>query len=217
VGLITKNQGNSFTLTPYGEQILTQLKGLEFTSKYNQYFREHTLNGLPLTFRYRIGELANCTFIDDVMVVFRNMEQMINESEEYLLRVTDRYSLITMHAVERAYQRGVWQHLLDPEDIVVPPDFDNGPIIQSALKEGQFIDYTLPRVDLFLAMSEKEVSVLAFPAINGRFDYTGFASKDPSFHRWCKELFEYYWSKGKSKSTDWLQKKIMESKKKSLS
>jgi predicted transcriptional regulator len=201
VGLITKNLGNSFTLTPYGEQILTQLKGLEFTSKYNQYFREHTLNGLPLTFRYRIGELSNCTFIDDVMVVFRNMEQMINESEGYLLRVTDRYSLITMHAVERAYQRGVWQHLLDPEDIVVPPDFDNGPIIQSALKRGQYIDF-------------KEVSALAFPTINGRFDYTGFASKDPSFHRWCKELFEHYWSKGKPKPPDWLQKKNLESKKK---
>ena len=36
----------------------------------------------------------------------------------------------------------------------------------------------LRRVDVFLYMTEKEVCALAFPNLDGRFDYLGFTSTD---------------------------------------
>jgi predicted transcriptional regulator len=53
----------------------------------------------------------------------------------------------------------------------------------------------LERVDLFLYVTEKEVSTLAFPNLDGRFDYWGFTSKNSRARKWCKDLFSYYWEK----------------------
>jgi len=212
-GLTAKNVDGLYALTPYGQQVLLQLKGIEFTSKYRAYFREHTMMGIPESFIGRIGELSNCTLVDDIMVVFKDIESMIAETQEYMLRVTDRYLLTTMPTTEKMYQRGAWQHLLDPEDMVIPPDFEPGPIIREATRKRLFLDWTLPRVDLFLAMNEKRVTSLSFPLLNGKFDYTGFASADPAFHKWCKELFEYYWAMAKPKTREWLGMKLEESRK----
>ncbi len=46
-------------------------------------------------------------------------------------------------------------------------------------------------------MSEKEVALLSFPAVNGGYDYLGFTSTDPAALRWCRDVFEYYWARGK--------------------
>jgi len=44
-------------------------------------------------------------------------------------------------------------------------------------------------------MSEKEVAALAFPTTEGRFDYFGFTSKAEGTHRWCSNVFQYYWDR----------------------
>jgi predicted transcriptional regulator len=54
----------------------------------------------------------------------------------------------------------------------------------------------LEKFDVALYMSEKEVAVLAFPALTGEFDYLGFTSTDPMVLEWCMDLHNYYWEKG---------------------
>jgi predicted transcriptional regulator len=57
----------------------------------------------------------------------------------------------------------------------------------------------LENVDVFMAISEKEVAALAFPEVTGGFDYLGFTSRDEKTLKWCTELFQYYWGKAKPK------------------
>jgi len=38
----------------------------------------------------------------------------------------------------------------------------------------------------------------------------GFASTDPKFHGWCKDLFEHYWANGKKKTTFWTHSLLKE-------
>ena len=57
----------------------------------------------------------------------------------------------------------------------------------------------LERLDTYLFMSEKEVAVLAFPTLNGKFDYLGFASTDERAHKWCSDLFLHYWERAEAK------------------
>ena len=58
----------------------------------------------------------------------------------------------------------------------------------------------LDRIDVFLWMSEKEVVALAFPTLEGGFDYLGFTSKDKRALEWCGELFQYYWDRAEPKN-----------------
>ena len=46
-------------------------------------------------------------------------------------------------------------------------------------------------------MSEKEAR-FAFPTIDESMDHTGFGSTDESAHKWCSDLFLYYWERAET-------------------
>jgi predicted transcriptional regulator len=54
----------------------------------------------------------------------------------------------------------------------------------------------LSDIPVTIGITEKEATV-CFPLVGGRTDYAGFSGKDPSFLNWAKDLFLYYWDKGK--------------------
>lgn len=200
--LTWKDADGFYHLTPYGELSLRQLQGQLFTANHRDYFNTHTLATLPREFVGRIGELSNSSYIDDVMVIFQNVEKMIREAEEYVWRLTDRYLMTAVPDLEEAVNRGVEYRLLEPEDIVFPPDHArvlDSEVIREGVRDRIFFNRVLERADVFLAMSEKEVAGVAFPALDGRFDYRGFTSKDERAHRWCSDLFQYYWKRSEKK------------------
>jgi predicted transcriptional regulator len=47
-----------------------------------------------------------------------------------------------------------------------------------------------------VVLTEKDGAV-CFYQLEGRVDYAGFFGKDPTFLNWVKDLFLYYWEKGK--------------------
>ncbi len=210
VGLVEKKPDGFIRLTSYANQVLTQLKSLDFSLRHRQYFLEHTTERIPSGFQMRLGELSNSQIVDDVMVVFNNIEKMYNDAEVCILRVTDRFMLTTMPYADKAFERGVTLRMLDPEDIVVPSNYKNTPKRDEALTNRQFLNNSINRCDFFLAMSEKGVAALSFPRTDGRFDYTGLTSSDPDFSKWCSDLFEHYWTESKPKEKDWLSRKIAE-------
>jgi hypothetical protein len=58
----------------------------------------------------------------------------------------------------------------------------------------------IPTIDSVMVVrhgyvSERE-SVLAFPLLDGSFDYVGFASTDEDMRTFCLDLFNHYWGLG---------------------
>ena len=49
-------------------------------------------------------------------------------------------------------------------------------------------------------MSEKEVAGLSFPSPDGKFDYQGFSGDSVRLHKFCEDLFNYYWDAAKNRS-----------------
>jgi len=47
-----------------------------------------------------------------------------------------------------------------------------------------------------IVLTEKEGAV-CFRQVGGKVDYAGFFGKHPTFLSWVKELFQYYWDRGK--------------------
>ena len=194
-GLTIKNPNGTHSLTGYGELSLKQINGFMFTSSHRAYFQNHDLSSIPEEYVSRIGELNGSRYIDDIMVIFHLIEELGRESEEYIYRLTDKYILTAIPAWEVALKRGVNFRLLEPRDIVVPPEFDRGPVIRDSVIKQQFKIRVIDKVNVFMALNEKRVAAVSFPTNEGRMDYRGFVSDDKSVHKWAKDLFEYYWAK----------------------
>lgn len=199
VDLTLKGADGSYNLSPFGELVLRMLPSLEFITGHREYFISHPLSSFPQVFVSRMGELMGSTLVDDVMVVFHNVEKVINEAEEYVWRITDRYLITALDELSAAVDRGVKVRLLEPKDIVYPPNWEGpGPIIDEARVKGHFTRRVLEKVHVFIAMSEKEVAGISFPLEDGRFDYHGFTAIDENSYNWCRDVFEYYWERSEA-------------------
>jgi len=211
VGLVQKDIEGLYHLTFYGKLVLRQIEGLTFTSKHRNYFTSHTLEHLPSAFISRIGDLADSAYVDDVSDAFYRVDKVIKEAEEYLWTITDQYLISAYPQLREAVEREVKVKNIEIKDWVVSPIVKQAWYTQEAVPHGQTWDRArtdglleervLGRLDVYLYMSEKEVAGLAFPLPNGRFDYLGFAAKNERSHKWCEDLFQYYWRRARSRTS----------------
>lgn len=177
--IVEKTPDGLHRISPYGELIVRTSRAQSFVVEHRDYFNTHTLSALPEEFVARIGELSRSEYVDDVMVVFQNIERMFREAEEQAMRITDQYLLLAVPASKAATESGVSFRIITIRDIVYPPDFtETTASFEKLMHEGRFTPREAERIDVFLAMSEKEVAALSFPSRDGRFDYLGFTSKD---------------------------------------
>jgi predicted transcriptional regulator len=188
-GLIEKGADGRYRPTPYGEHATRLLPGFQFLSEHRDHFTTHTLSRLPDEFACRIGDLASCDPPEDVMATFHIVENLIQEAREYVWILSDQILMSTVPLLEEAVKRGASFRLILPRDLVPPDDFKPIPEIPGRIERR-----TLERVDVSITMSEKLARV-ALPTVDGSMDYVGFGTKDERGHRWCRDLFLYYWER----------------------
>jgi len=218
--LTQKDVNGSHRLTPYGELALKQLEGLELISQHRNYFTTHSLVHLPPEFVCRLGELANSTHVDDVMDAFNNVDNVFQEAEKYIWVITDQYLLSTWYPLTtQALEREVKIKHLEAKDWVVPSKIKKGyrakdmETARQARTTGLLEERMLERLDICLYLSEKEVATVAFPIPDGKFDYLGFTATDERSHKWCRDLFQYYWERARNRASvaeklyRWLEKR----------
>jgi predicted transcriptional regulator len=132
---------------------------------------------------------------------------MIEDAEEFVWILTDQVLASTIPYLLNAIGRGVEFRLLMPGNYLPSGDVldlvDN-PIFEKASRNRSLSNRFLENVDLFLCLSEKEIGALAFPKLDGKFDYIGFVGKTASQIEWSKQLYLYYWSRAKSQIPDQL-------------
>ncbi len=202
--LSQKRSNGSYYLTQYGKLALKQLDGFDFISQYKRYFSSHSLAHLPNEIIHRIGELKGSQYINDISVTYYNIEKMIQEAKEYVWLITDHYLSSVFPLYARAHERGVKVRTIEAKDWVVPPEINEGytnlpkrdiQTINNARLSGLLEEGLLKKLDVYLYLSEKEVAIASFPLPDGRFDYLGFSSENEQGHKWCEDLFKYYWKR----------------------
>jgi len=198
--LIIKDNDGLFHLTPYGKETINLLSGFRFLFSNKDYFATHTLDKVPEIFRASLGVLDNCEFVGDVMVSFHNVEKMISEATEFVWILTDQILSSTIPYLIQAIESGTEFRLIMPRTYNPTADIrklvDN-PVFERASRSRKLENRFVGAIDLFLCLSEKQVSALAFPTLKDRFDYIGFRSKSESVVEWSKNVFTYYWNKAK--------------------
>jgi len=205
--LIMKDVNGNYHLTPYGDEALNLLSGFKFIFKNREYLTTHILDCLPETFSLGLGVLERFELVDDVMVAFHNVEDMIANAEKFVWILTNQVLVSTLPFLMQAIERSVEFRLLMPKNFVPPEglrELIDVPVFSKASQSKCLETRFSESVDVFLCLSEKQVAVIGFPNLNGKFDYFGFKAKNVVSVEWAMELFDYYWQKASSHVPDQL-------------
>jgi predicted transcriptional regulator len=185
--LILKDAGGLYKLTPYGKLILSYIPSLGFVSENRAYFHEHDTSVLPPEFIARFGELSNYTFNEDTISNLVHHMNILRESGEFCWTAANQFHLSAPPLIAEVLMRGVELRTILPTDLTPPPGFTPAEGVQRR---------TLPGFNMVVIVSEKE-AVLGLPYLSGKMDHAQYFSMDPSFLKWCRDLFLHYWDRAK--------------------
>ena len=204
IGLIQRDLGGFYHLTPYGEMTLILFQEFHFLTDNREYFQTHTMDRVPVRFLKRIGELGESTHLSNAMDYIRHMENLIKEANEYVLLLVDQFPLNALSTIREAVERGVQFKIIEPRDRVLDPDLESMTSeetedLNRARQTPSVEQRMLDRIDVFLFISEGKC-VIALPATDGEYDYKGFTATDEASLRWSRELFQHYWDKAENRT-----------------
>ena len=200
-GLASKTPGGDYIITSFGRQLMRLVPGFSFLNDNRKYFNSRDLSVIPEEFLLRIGELNSSILVDDVMVTLFDVEVMVKEAEEYIYIIIDQMIMNLYEPLIDATDRGTVFKEIRPRGWKLPDDIAariDEKILKKAfekVRKGEVIQRELEKVPVVLAFSEKSVACLSFLDVDGEMDYLGFKSDDIKAHKWCRELFEYYWER----------------------
>ena len=179
----------TYTITNYGKLTLQLLQSLEFTFEHKEYFVNHDVWRLPNQFVNRIGELSRSTLCMDVIENMNRACHMFSEAEKYAWAMGEKLLEPLGPAMARPVSKGVKFRFMGCESRL--PNFNHIP------GEATYIELrTLTDAPISIVYTEKE-AIICLPSTEGRMDYAAFNGKDQTFVNWARDLFLYYWDKGK--------------------
>jgi predicted transcriptional regulator len=185
--LIRRNPEGEYELTQYGSVSLKLLSSYEFLSRNRQYFLSHDASVLPYEFINRFGELSVSSLQEDFITNYALVQEMAKHVEEYAYSMMQQFNVNAQPSVVEKLKLGVKFRTILPETIVPPPDFRPAAGVDRRL---------LPNVQIQITIADKK-AMFGLPTLEGKIDHIAFVSEDPKFHKWCLDLFNYYWDQGK--------------------
>jgi predicted transcriptional regulator len=182
------------------------LSGYKFLSENRDYFLNHSLKDLPPKLVTGIGVLEKCEPVNHLMETFANVEKIIEEAEDFFIYMTvEPLALASGYQLAlNALNRGVKIRTIEPIGYTRPEklteyiDKEILESLQAHTRKGTQQHRHLEKINVSIAMSEKEVAGLNFVNQSGDYDYIGFTSENPQVVEWCMDVFDYYWERAKS-------------------
>lgn len=187
--LIRKQPEGNYAITEYGRFVLQLSSSFEFIFKHRKFFSTHEFGRLPYQFLNRIGELSLAELKTDIMANINTAERITREAEQYMWGGGAEQPLDIGPAVQENISKHVKYKWLFPERHI--PKGPLPPELSRYVEWRSFED--LP---VNIVLTEKEAGI-SFCLTGGKVDYVAFVGKDPIFLSWVKELFLFYWEKGK--------------------
>ncbi len=213
ISLVERNLDGDYVLTPLGENALRLLAPFEFLSRERDYFLNHSTKWLPPSFVSRLGELRESERHSELLDVVADISRERRASKEYEWFISPGRMSSPRDAYDSIEQlkRGVKLRIIEPM-YYTPPDNvmretprEHLEFFEDQWRKGNIQARHLDEVRVRMYMTESEVAILALPKREGEVDVLGFHSRDPVFHGWCRDLYEYYWGQAKQLMWFWTQ------------
>ncbi|HEY7227037.1 MAG TPA: transcriptional regulator [Nitrososphaeraceae archaeon] len=201
-GIVSRDSNGSYSLTTFGNTIMTQIPSINFLSKNRNYFSDHYFADLPMKFVQRIGSLDSSRFIQGLVAVIEEIKDLYRHSEEYIYGMIPQVPLDLMEvAANTVTERKIKFNYILPKNAVIPKkgkDFLNEINYQELLKRGLVERKMINEVRVSVVLNEKRALVM-FPSVKGETDMNGAYSNitdrenNKLFHEWCLDYFRYSW------------------------
>ena len=187
--LIQKQPDGTYSVTEYGKLLLQFSRSFEFALKFKQSLLTRDIWRLPEPFINRLGELSQTTSVAGTIDVLNCMEILISEAEKFLLAIVDRpIHVINVKAVEKIQKGVIMKAIFEERNIEF---YQKIPETKGVL-EKRLVD----QIPATMLINEKSAAI-SLMSIDSREDIALFYGKDPAFLNWAKDLFNYYWERGK--------------------
>ena len=187
--LIQKQPDGTYGITQYGKLVLQLSGSLEFAYKYRECLMTRDIWAMPDEFINRFSELSNAKLNLDVLDSMNKADQVVLSAEKFIWTIGNSPLDSIGSKIAERFSHGVSLRLMFHEKLI--PMFKDVPEI-----EGKIEKRALSSTPGTMLLTEKSAGV-SFASIDGRADYALFFSMDPVFMKWAKDLFEYYWDRGK--------------------
>jgi predicted transcriptional regulator len=189
--LIIKGSDGLYGLTPYGELALSQLAGLGFVEKYREYFLEYDVSRLPYEFVSRIGELNEGKIMTDTFSTIEETGRILRDAKKFIWILSDKnLPLLTPILVNKLKSPFEVKVIFPKEEF--PKDSE---AIMPSTTPGLH-ERVLPTVEIRVVVTDQHAG-FSLPLRSNRLSYRAFKGNHPKFHKWCKDLFSYYWEMAK--------------------
>ena len=186
--LIQKQPDGTYSVTQYGKLLLQFSHSFEFALKFKQSLLTRDIWRLPRPFIDRLGELSQTNSAIGTIEVLNCVESLISEAEKFLLCIVDRpIHVINAKAIEKIKKGLTMKAMFEERNLQY---FQKIPETKGRL-EKKVID----QIPATLLISEKS-AVIDLVSIDAREDIALYGS-DLEFMEWAKDLFDYYWVRGK--------------------
>ena len=196
--LIQKQPNGAYSVTQYGKLLLHFSRSFEFALKFKNSLLTRDLWRIPEPFINRMGELSQTKSIVGAIDVLNCMESLISEAEKYLFCIIDRpIHIINARAVEKIQKGVIAKAIFEESNIEF---YQKIPETKGVL-EKRVID----KIPAIMLINEKSAAINLM-SIDSRGDAVSFHGKDPAFLGWAKDLFSFYWEKGKPFRSKQMQK-----------
>ncbi len=187
--LVQKQPDGAYTITEYGRFVLQLSASFEFIYSHRQFFSTHDFRRLPYQFVNRIGELSQAELRTDMMANINEAERITKEADRYMWGGGAEQPLNIGPILQENIPRGVKYKFLFRKRFI--------PTEPASQEIAKAIEWrSIEDIPVNFVMTEKEAGI-SFCLTDGRVDYVAFVGKDPMFLGWVKDLFNYYWDKGK--------------------
>ena len=187
--LIQKQPDGTYSVTQYGKLLLQFSRSFEFALKFKNSLMSRDIWRIPEQFVNRMGELSQSASITGTIDVLNCMESLISEAEKSLLCIIDRpLHMMNTKAVEKIGKGITVKVIFEERNLGF---YQKIPETKGVL-EKKVVD----RIPATMLINEKSAAI-NLTSIDSREDSTLFYGKDMAFLNWAKDLFEYYWERGK--------------------
>jgi predicted transcriptional regulator len=188
--LVQKQPDGSFTISEYGKLVIQLTSSLEFIPKYKDYFSTHDVMRLPISFISRLDELSQANLSTDTVAILNKGQQAFLDAETFGCGIAEgTIPEFMVTKMDEKVKTGLDFKFLLPEN-----RFPSSTSLSELPRNVQI--RSLSELPALVFLTEK-FAAICFLQIGGKVDYAGFLGDDPTFINWVKELFMYYWEKGK--------------------
>jgi predicted transcriptional regulator len=174
---------------------LLLLPSFDFLSKNRYYFISHDISFIPQEFIERIGELSVYEYAANVSNILRHTEKVISSANEYVLLMADQALITRSHIAQGVANRDLSVRIMIPKNTLLPQEYQQTkPLLGNKLEMKVIVE---EHVKVAIAMNEK-IAGVTFPDLKVNIDFnSGFTSSSIDFHKWCNDIFSFYWNRSK--------------------